>query len=152
VTTLEVLSPSNKTAGGTGRKKYRAKQRGVLAGPVHLLEIDLLRRGKHTVVAPVDKLIQEGIWDYLVYLSRGHERDHCEVWAFTIRQKLPRVRVPLAEDDPDVVLDLPAIFDRVYDAGKFDREVDYRRPPTVPLSRADAKWAGAVLREKGLRP
>jgi hypothetical protein len=151
VANLEVLSHTNKMTGSTGRKKYLAKQREVLASPAHLVEIDLLRRGRHTVVAPLDKLLQQGIWDYLVCLSRGDDRDRCEVWGFTVRQKLPRIRVPLAGDDPDIVLDLQKILDQVYDAGKFERDVDYRRPPAVPLSRADAKWARSLLREKGLR-
>ena len=52
VTTIEVLSPRNKTAGSEGRKLYRQKQREILSSDTHLLEIDLLRAGQHTVAAP----------------------------------------------------------------------------------------------------
>jgi hypothetical protein len=123
-----------------------------MRSPVHLLEIDLLRRGKPTVVAPIEKLAERGIWDYLVCLSRGNDRDHCQVWAITVRQKLPRVLVPLAGDDPDVILDLQAVFNQAYDASYFNLQVKYSKAPTVPLSRADAKWSKALLREKRLRP
>lgn len=70
---------------------------------------------------------------------------------FTVRQRLPRVRVPLTGDDPDVVLDLQAVFDRCYDAAAYARSLDYRQPPVPPLRPADAEWADALLREKGLR-
>jgi len=44
VTSLEVLSPSNKTVGNPGREQYVKKQREVLGGEVNLVEIDLLRK------------------------------------------------------------------------------------------------------------
>ncbi len=45
VTVIEVLSPTNKYA-GPGRASYLAKQEELLRGPVHLVEIDLLRPGR----------------------------------------------------------------------------------------------------------
>jgi Protein of unknown function (DUF4058) len=43
VTTIEVLSLSNKTSAGDGRALYLQKQREVLRSQVNLVEIDLLR-------------------------------------------------------------------------------------------------------------
>ena len=54
VTIIEILSPGNKAPSSQGRQLYRAKQRQVLASPTHLLEIDLLRAGLHTVAATRD--------------------------------------------------------------------------------------------------
>jgi hypothetical protein len=71
ITVVELLSPSNKAAGSSGRQKYVTKQNEVLAGPTHLLEIDLLRQGQHTVVAPRESLVRRMPFDYLVSLSRG---------------------------------------------------------------------------------
>jgi hypothetical protein len=150
VTLIEILSPTNKTP-GDGRRLYRVKQKEVLSGPTHLLEIDLLRRGEHTVAAPHAQLLHRGPWDYLVSLSRGNRRDVCQVWGFTMRQRLPRIRVPLAGSDPDLVLDLQPLFTRVYDEGAFDRQVDYALEPAVRLARDDAEWADALLRQCGLR-
>ena len=45
VTVIEVVSPTNKYA-GPGRTSYLAKQDEILRGPVHLVEIDLLRTGR----------------------------------------------------------------------------------------------------------
>jgi hypothetical protein len=69
----------------------------------------------------------------------------------TVRQRLPRIRVPLAAEDPDLTLDLQPILDRCYDAGPYVRRIDYRRDPPVPLSASDAAWADTLLRERGLR-
>ncbi len=48
VTVIEVLSPANKTP-GEGHRPYRRKQRESLDSPAHLVEIDLLSEGLHTV-------------------------------------------------------------------------------------------------------
>lgn len=152
VTVMEVLSPSNKTAGSQGRELYLAKQREVLESETHLIEIDLLRSGEPTVAVPPEALLQKGLrWDYLVCLHRGGKGRRYEVWPFTVRQRLPRINVPLAEGDPDVVLDLQAVFDRCYDEGAYVRRLDYRREPAIPLEGDDAEWANGLLRERGLR-
>lgn len=151
VTVIEVLSPSNKAAGSPGRQLYLTKQQELFESQTHLIEIDLLRRGEHTVLAPREILLQRGRWDYLVCLHRGGQGRRCEVWAFTLRQPFPRIRVPLTGDDPDVVLDLQAVFNRCYDAGAYTRRLDYRRDPAVSLSDEDAVWADTLLRQKGLR-
>ena len=51
ITVIEVLSPTNKLAGSEGRQSYQQKQREVLGSSAHLLELDLLRIGEHTVAA-----------------------------------------------------------------------------------------------------
>jgi hypothetical protein len=48
VTAIEVLSLSNKTPGQRGRELYLEKQAEILGSQVHLVEIDLLRGGRHT--------------------------------------------------------------------------------------------------------
>jgi len=151
VTVIEVLSPSNKTPGHPGRQLYLTKQQDILQSPTHLIEIDLLRTGEHTVAPPLEWLLQRGPWDYLVSLHRGGEENRYEVWGIPLRQRLPRIRVPLAGDDPDVVLDLQAVFDRCYDQGAYARRVDYRADPPTPLQGDEAAWADALLRERGLR-
>jgi hypothetical protein len=69
-----------------------------------------------------------------------------------VRQRLPHIHIPLLEGDPDVQLDLQAVFDRCYDAGPYSRRVDYKEDPPIPLEREDAIWAAALLQENGLRP
>jgi hypothetical protein len=152
VTTIELLSPSNKLAGSEGRQAYRLKQRQIMAGPAHLLELDLLREGEHTAAAPPpEHLRRRGPYDYLVSLSRGGRRGRCQAWPFTVRQRLPRVLVPLGEGEDDVVLDLPGVFNRAYDGGAYDRDIDYTVEPVIALRETDAEWADTLLRKKGFR-
>jgi hypothetical protein len=152
VTAIELLSPANKTP-GTGQEEYRRKQRDVLGSETHLLEIDLLRGGTHTVAVPEQALrALHGPWDYLTCLHRAGHRWQYEVWPRSLRQRLPRVLVPLTEGHAGVPLDLQAALDRVYDEGAFDRSMDYRHDPNPPLSADDAASVDALLREKGLRP
>ncbi len=150
VTVIEILSPANKS-GGTGRDSYLKKQREVLESDANLLEVDLLRRGQHTVAAPRAGVLQFGTWDYLACLNRAAARETYEFWRIGLRQRLPRLRVPLSEGEPDASLDLQAALDRVYDSGRFLEETDYVAPPAVPLDGEDAAWADALLRERGLR-
>src|SRR5262249_48385150 len=51
VALIEVVSPTNKAA-GPGRVSYRAKQEETLARDCHLVEIDLLRHGRHVLGIP----------------------------------------------------------------------------------------------------
>jgi hypothetical protein len=150
VTSIEILSPTNKATGTKGRRQYRAKQKELLRSAIHLLEIDLLRGGEHTVAAPREPLRQRADWNYLCSLHRGGTKE-CETWPVTLKQRLPRVAVPLAKGDADFVLDLQAMVDHCYDTGHYDRQIDYRREPAVPFIADDAAWADALLREKKLR-
>ena len=121
-----------------------------LASNTHLVEIDLLRRGEHTAAAPLAWLRSQGRWDYLVCRHMGGAGERYQAWPILLRERLPRVRVPLSGDD-EVEIDLQPLFDRCYDEGAYPRLVDYTRDPVVPLSPADAAWADALLRQKGLR-
>jgi hypothetical protein len=151
VTVIELLSPANKAAGSAGRRSYRAKQREVLRSRTNLLEIDLLKRGRHTVLAPAERVRARGPFDQLISLSRARRRRVCETWPLTYRRRLATVCVPLAPGIPDVALDLQSAFDRCYDDSAFDRQVDYRKQPPIPLSSQTREWIDALLREKGLR-
>ena len=71
VTILEILSPANKATGSVGRHDYLHKQQEILNSDTHLLEIDLLRQGAHTIAPPLALLQQRGTWDYLACMNRS---------------------------------------------------------------------------------
>ena len=150
VTVIEILSPSNKIKGSAGRKLYLDKQREVLYSESHLLEIDLLRDGEHTVAISRDLLKSRGTWTYLVCLAPAPNHIQRIVWPRSLKERLPRIRVPLEQNEPDIILNLQPLFDRVYDDGAFARRVDYAREPAVALKSADDQWAKQFLREKGV--
>jgi hypothetical protein len=55
--------------------------------------------------------------------------------------------------DADVPLDLQAIFDRAYDGGPYQREIEYGKYPIVPrLKPEQAEWDAAVLKSRRRRP
>ena len=150
-TVVEVLSYTNKTPGSEGRRLYKTKQREILNSPTHLLEIDLLRQGEHTVAAPLESLLGRSEWDYLVCLHRSTEPYHYEYWPIQLQDRLPRVKVPLLSGDPDVVLDLQEVFNRTYDAGAYNNELDYNSSPPIALRGGDASWADELLKQQGYR-
>ena len=151
ITLIEVLSPSNKSRGTPGHDTYIEKQQTILQSDTHLIEIDLLRDGLHTVAADRDEIAVQAHFDYCVCLSRAYGSAAFEVWARTVRQSLPRFRVPLKAEDKDVVINLQALFDHCYEAGNFARRINYQNEPSLPLRLADAEWTDALLREKGAR-
>jgi Protein of unknown function (DUF4058) len=152
VSVLELLSPSNKAPGSDGRELYRTKQQELLRSPTNLIEIDLLRAGEHTVAPPRERLMALGRWDFLVVSRRGGPKGRYEIWLNLLSERLPRIRIPLAGEDPDVVLDLQAVLDRCYEEGAYARQVNYRREPVPPLEADTIEWVHALLRERGLRP
>jgi hypothetical protein len=57
----------------------------------------------------------------------------------------------LRPSDADIALSLQPLIEQSYRISRYDR-IDYRQPPPrPPLSEDDARWADALLREKGLR-
>jgi hypothetical protein len=146
VTAIEVLSPSNKLPGSSGHKIYQDKQANLAQEGIALLEIDLLRGGEHTVAAPRPELVRHGVWDYLACLHRAHDGPTWQIWPLHLRERLPSVRVPLANGDPDVLLPLQPALERMYDEGAFARLIDYSREPEPPLNADHAVWARELLR------
>lgn len=141
---IEVLSPTNKE--GEGREEYWTKQAELLDSDTHLLEIDLLRGGKHTIAAPASTLAEQtGFWDYVVCLHRAGSGPLYQCWPFTLHDPLPVVVVPLTQGHPDIALNLPAIFTQACALGPFARVVDYSVPPKPRLSPSDAAWAEELL-------
>lgn len=141
VTVIEVVSPANKYA-GPGHNLYRAKQREILESTSHLVEIDLLRLGPHVLAVPEALARGKGPYDYLVSVNRSQElRDLFELYPRGLRHRLPRVRIPLAGGDPDAVLDLQVVLERVHAEGAYGDRIDYSRPCQPPLSTEDQSWA-----------
>lgn len=148
ITAIEVLSPINKR--GAGRDQYLEKQSQFLQSDVHLIEIDLLRSGLHTVAVDATLLREETDWDYLVCLHRAGAA-LVECWDLHLPERLPLIPVPLTKDVPEFTLDLQQAFDSLYEKGPFRREIDYKAEPTPRLREPLATWAEALLKEKGLR-
>jgi Protein of unknown function (DUF4058) len=147
ITAIEVLSRTNKTIGGPGRQKYVEKQREILDGQVHLVEIDLLLGGAHTTAVPHEPAWAEaGPFAYHVSIHLFHRPKEFRIYPIRLEQRLPVIAIPLLPEDPAVTLDLQAAFQRVYDAGPYRRAVRYGEDPILPaLTPAETAWAGQLL-------
>jgi hypothetical protein len=145
VTSIEVLSPTNKR--GDGREEYMAKRYRILQSTAHLIEIDLLRAGQRL---PMRSTLPPA--PYYVYVGRFEIRPETDVWPIRLDQPLPTIPVPLLAGDADVNLDLQLALATVYDLSDYDLEIHYTQPPGGPLTPEQAAWIEEHLRAAGLRP
>jgi hypothetical protein len=147
VTTIEVLSHTNKRPGEHGRDLYLRKQREVLESKVHLVEIDLLRSGEHTTAVPLKRLRRKvASFDYHVCVHRFDNLEDYFVYPIQLEQPLPEIAIPLLPGDADVKLDLQAVFARTYDAGPYAREIRYGEDQPVPPLKAEQQtWTERLL-------
>jgi hypothetical protein len=144
VTAIEILSPSNKRA--DGGDEYAVKRQELLAGPAHLVEIDLLRIGERL---PVDRPLPSV--PYFVFVCRANQRPRVEIWPIPLAGPLPTVPIPLDPEDPDVPLDLQSVLTGLHDVMGYDLSVDYTRSPPAPLTADQAAWIDQQLRAAGRR-
>ena len=144
VTTIEILSPSNKR--GKGRQQYEEKREDILATRTNLVEIDLLRSGKPMPLAE-DAVVSH----YRILVCRGDNRPYADLYAFNIQDTIPLFPLPLRSDDTEPVINLHALLNDIYDVSGYDLVIDYNKPPIPQLVKDDDAWADFLLREQGLR-
>jgi hypothetical protein len=139
VTVIELLSPSNESE--PGRSEYLSKRVALIGQPVHLVELDLLVGGRRL---PMRRTLPPG--HYYAMVARADRRPDCDVYAWTIHDPLPTIPIPLQVPDPDVPLDLAAVFATAFERGRYARSIDYNAPLTIPLTSQDRAWAEELAR------
>jgi len=140
VTAIELLSPSNKTR-GEGLEDYLAKRNEYVASGTNLVELDLLREGERLPVGR-PKLPNA---DYYSFCSRADMFPTMQLWAWTIRDPLPFLPIPLKPAHGSIVLSLKVCLDRTYDAAGYRSRIGYTEPPACPMRSSDAEWAASFL-------
>ena len=143
VTVVEVLSPANK-AQSRGRVEYLKKQSECVQAGVNLVEVDLIRGGQPTTLITSSMVPPENATPYHVSVFRAARSDELAYFPLPLRQRLPRLPIPLRPTDKDVVLDLQSVLDTAYDRGRYD-DIDYSRPLAPALDSADEQWARELL-------
>jgi hypothetical protein len=133
VAVLELLSPANKER--PGRSVYLAKRNALILHPVHLVELDLLLKGQRL---PLEEDLPPG--DYYAMVSRWDRRPQCQVYHWTMQHPLPTIPIPLQPPDPDVSIDIGAVFRTTYERGRYVRSLDYSATPPVALDAAQLAW------------
>ncbi|MGF1566589.1 MAG: DUF4058 family protein [Nodosilinea sp.] len=138
ITSIEILSPVNKRE--PGLTTYRQKRQRLYQAHVHLLEIDLLRRGTRPFAQPRLPTVP-----YCIALTRAQAK-HVELWPLALSTPLPVVPVPLQSEEADVPLDLQLALHSVYDEAAYELSLDYAQaPPPPPLSEAETAWLVARI-------
>ena len=149
VTGIEFISPTNKSD-HEGRRRYQQKQEETRNAGIHLVEIDLIRRGPSVIDVSADMLDTLAPHDYIVHLGRRQSID-IELYPISLRERLPRIRLPLKTGDADATLDLQDVFNRCYEIGPYPERLDYRQPPGPPLQPNDEIWLDELLKTQGFR-
>ena len=140
VTVIEILSPTNKNE---GFREYLSKRAQLLAQPIHLVEMDLLRGGRRLpTVEPLHPA------DYYVFVSRSESRPQVEGFGWPLPHVAPPIPIPLLPEDGQIVIPLQEILDVVYDRAGYGYSLDYRIPVTPPLSDREAAWVAKLLSER----
>ena len=87
---------------------------------------------------------------YVICIHRAADPAQLEVYRWRLQQRIPIVRIPLRETDPDVVLDLQPLLDRAYELGRYWQE-NYAQSLVPALLADEAEWLDEKLKAAGLR-
>lgn len=146
ITTIELISPTNKRA-GIGNNLYLAKREECLDAGVNFVEIDLTRGGDRSAILPeLEKLRPPPM--YVGCVRRGARPIEMALYLMPLDQPLKPMRIPLRPKDEDVVLHLQPLVATAYDRGRYDT-LDYRRPLDPPLAGVEAEYVQTMLKAAG---
>jgi hypothetical protein len=143
VTSIEVLSPSNKKRRSRGWRKYLRKRQALLLGKANLVEIDLLRTG--------ERMPMLDPWPdspYTLMVAREERAPRCRAWPAFMDRPLPAIPVPLSRPDRDLTLALQPLIDAIYERGRYREEIDYTAPLAAPLSTEQTAWLARQLSDQ----
>jgi hypothetical protein len=148
VTVIEVFSPTNKLD-RRGRRAYVEKRQAYYAAGANVVEIDLLRAGEPLIDLPLELVEARLHTPYKACVRRAPASEtelEADCYPLPLRERLPRIRIPLRETDEDIVLDLQQPIELAYERGRYGMRIDYAKSPEPPLSPEDAAWAAEQVR------
>lgn len=138
VTTVELLSPTNKGT-GSDRTAYLAKRNDMLRHGVNTVDLDFLLAGQRLpLLAPIPA------GDFHAFVTQAASATQCEVYSWTVREASPTIRIPLKEKRK-VALDLQAAFVRVWDRHRYSMQITYEQPIPSQLAKPDREWVAQLL-------
>ena len=139
ITAIEILSPKNKKA-GEGREAYLRKRRRVLQTKTHFVEIDLLRTNPSFLQGQLPPS------DYHILVSRSHDRPAADLYAFSVRDRIPNFSIPLRLGELEPTIDLQILVDQVYQRGRYNLAIDYSQPTQPRLNSEDEIWVSSLIK------
>ncbi|HMQ47056.1 MAG TPA: DUF4058 family protein [Saprospiraceae bacterium] len=133
ITAIELLSPVNKRAPGI--QPYREKRLRLHLGGVHLIEIDLLRRGQRSFDHPLLPKTH-----YMISLLNVQD-GKTKIWAIDIGDQLPVIPIPLLRPEEQTYLDIGKALSDLFEQRAFNKLIDYRETPPPPaFSEKEIDW------------
>jgi hypothetical protein len=111
----------------------------------NLVEIDLLRSGTRVIAFPENRIPAAHRDDHLVCIRCAWAERARELFALSIRERLPAIPIPLRKTDSPVLLELQALLDQCYENGRYD-DIDYTVSPIPALSHEHTEWAQSLLK------
>ncbi len=143
VTTVEVLSPSNKRPGTEGWDLYQRKRQSILLSDTSLVEIDLLRGGQRMPMLDP--------WPgspYVLMAARAGNPERCRVWEGYFQRPLPSLPVPLAKPDADLSVNVQPLIETIYRRFRYEQSINYATDLTPALSAEEAAWCREHLQAR----
>jgi hypothetical protein len=138
ITIIDLTSVESRTL-PIAREAHRETRKTAITERSAYVEIDLLTLGQ-----PVLEYERSGLppHDYTVTVTRSGSPERFEIYTASVRRRLPKFKLPLAQDDRDVVVDLQQAFSVAYDVGNFASVISYQQPlpAEVRLSQDDRDW------------
>ncbi len=142
VTAIEIISPGNKI-GTRNRDDYQARADRILELDASLVEIDLIRRGRHVVQSTP----QPRSGHYAIAVTRAWKPDRIEFYLARFDAPLPTIRIPLRRGDSDAILEMQKLITQAYFDGNYE-DTDYTEPLVPPFSAAEKRWLKARLKKR----
>lgn len=144
ITVIEFVSPFNKRP-GDGLNKYQQKQQECREAGVNLVEIDLTRSGNRALIMPIENFQTIRTCTYLAAVTRASRPNRIHFHLLPIQKRLGGVPIPLRPHDQEIILDLQALMDQVYQNGRYGSDINYTEALTPELSTEDSIWMQSLL-------
>lgn len=141
-TLVELPSPTNRTHAESRRLYLQSRAQAEQAG-AHCVELDLALAGSTCLAADLDALPER---QYVVSVTRATKPPRFELYGSSLKKRLPRIRMPLAADDRDLIVDLQAVLNRVYDR-HLEGKVDYHAALPAHFDSADLAFIKRIIEE-----
>jgi hypothetical protein len=84
-------------------------------------------------------------------VSRSYTRPISDLYAFNLPDRLPPLPIPLLPEDPEPVLNLKELLDKIYDHSGYSYLIDYSQDPVPALSTDESFWSNKLVEEKQIR-
>ena len=69
-----------------------------------------------------------------------------DLYAFSIRDRIPNFSIPLRLGELEPTLDLQILVDQVYQRGRYDLAIDYSQTAQPRLNSQDEIWASRLIK------